>query len=50
MPALLHAAEHHVTLGEIIAALADVFGRWPAGRLATLSGIANMLRIIALHP
>ncbi len=31
MPALLHAAEQHVTLGEIVIALADVFGRYQPG-------------------
>ncbi|HEY4312496.1 MAG TPA: methylmalonyl-CoA mutase family protein [Pirellulales bacterium] len=31
MPALLHAAEQHVTLGEIVKALADVFGRYQPG-------------------
>ncbi len=31
MPALLQAAEAHVTLGEIVAALADVFGRYQPG-------------------
>jgi methylmalonyl-CoA mutase N-terminal domain/subunit len=31
MPALLHAAEQHVTLGEIVAAFADVFGRYRPG-------------------
>jgi methylmalonyl-CoA mutase N-terminal domain/subunit len=31
MPALLHAAEQYVTLGEIVAAFADVFGRYRPG-------------------
>ena len=31
MPALLHAADRHVTLGEIVSALADVFGRYRPG-------------------
>ncbi|MES1213323.1 MAG: methylmalonyl-CoA mutase family protein [Singulisphaera sp.] len=31
MPALLHAAEQHVTLGEMVAALAEVFGRYQPG-------------------
>jgi methylmalonyl-CoA mutase, N-terminal domain len=31
MPALLNAADQHVTLGEIIAALAEVFGRYRPG-------------------
>jgi len=31
MPALLHAAEQHVTLGEMVATLAEVFGRYQPG-------------------
>ncbi len=31
MPALLHAADQHVTLGEIVIALAEVFGRYQPG-------------------
>ena len=31
MPVLLHAADQHVSLGEIVAALADVFGRYRPG-------------------
>ena len=31
MPALLHAAEQHVTLGEMVVALAEVFGRYQPG-------------------
>jgi len=31
MPALLHAAEQRVSLGEVVAALADVFGRYRPG-------------------